>query len=115
MAPTIIFLLVNTICIIVFVSIGIYAWNKETPMWFYSGSEEKIEKETFTDIKAYNHRNGVMWIVYGIAYLIPIVLQSLLNEVTFLIVFLFISVGGFIMMIIYYQYIYKKYTQKTSL
>lgn len=35
-------------------------------MWFWSG---KTVKETeISDITAYNHANGIMWIVYSIIY-----------------------------------------------
>ena len=46
-------------CSALLTGIGIYAWNRKKPMWFWSG---KTVKETeISDITAYNHANGIMW------------------------------------------------------
>lgn len=44
-------MLIIGFCSAVFIGIGIYAIRKKTPMWFYTGSEEEIDKETFYDVK----------------------------------------------------------------
>lgn len=41
-----------------FTGIGIYAWNRKKPMWFWSGT---VVKEELSDAAAYNHANGVIW------------------------------------------------------
>ena len=33
-------------------------------MWFWSGSS--VKENEISDIRAYNHANGVMWIVYSL-------------------------------------------------
>ena len=58
-------------CSSIFFAIGIYAWRKKEPMWFFSGSEEEIKAEHFHDIEEYNHKNGMMWGMYAIFSAIP--------------------------------------------
>ena len=41
----------------------IYAWRREKPMWFWSGST--VRESEISDISAYNKANGIMWIVYS--------------------------------------------------
>ena len=55
---------------LVFVSIGVYACKRKTPMYFYAGTE--ISESDITDVKAYNRANGIMWGGYGLLYFIPI-------------------------------------------
>ena len=37
--------------------IGIYAWKRKKPMWFWSGST--VRESEITDIPAYNRANGI--------------------------------------------------------
>ena len=48
-------------CSALITGFGIYAWNRKKPMWFWSGSS--VKENEISDIRAYNHANGVMWIV----------------------------------------------------
>ncbi len=49
-------------CALTFTGIGIYAYRRKEPMWFWSGSI--VRKEELTDVQAYNHANGIMWILF---------------------------------------------------
>ena len=51
-------------CAAAFTGIGIYAYRREEPMFFWSGST--VKRQEITDVEAYNHANGIMWIVYSI-------------------------------------------------
>ena len=46
---------------LVFTVIGIYAYRRNEPMWFWSGST--VRREELSDVKGYNHANGIMWVV----------------------------------------------------
>ena len=46
-----------------FTGIGIYAWKREKPMWFWSGST--VSEEEISDVPAYNRANGIMWLVFA--------------------------------------------------
>lgn len=43
---------------IIFVLIGVYAYQRKSPMYFYAGSD--IDASEITDVKAYNRANGIM-------------------------------------------------------
>lgn len=43
--------------------IGIYAWRRKQPMWFWSGSTVKASE--ISDIPAYNRANGIMWLAFS--------------------------------------------------
>ena len=45
--------------------LGIMAWRRKKPMWFWSGS---TVKEEISDIRAYNRANGIMWITFSHLY-----------------------------------------------
>ncbi len=62
----------------IFVLIGIYAYQRKSPMYFYA--ESKIYTSEITDVKAYNRANGIMWITYGALYFIPILVHILVPD-----------------------------------
>ena len=59
----IIWLIVMIPCSLLFCGLGIYAWKRKDPMWFYSGTE--VKREEIRDIPAYNRANGIMWLCLG--------------------------------------------------
>ena len=44
--------------------LGIYAWRRKEPMWFWAGST--VRKEQIKDVKAYNRANGILWMAFSI-------------------------------------------------
>ena len=44
---------------LLFTCIGIYAWKRKKPKWFWAG--DTVLKEDITDVHAYNEANGLMW------------------------------------------------------
>ena len=57
------------VCFLVFAGLGVYFCLSKTPANFWSG--EKISPSAISDVKKYNRANGIMWIVYGLLFLIP--------------------------------------------
>ena len=53
----IIWLLIMVPCSALLTGIGIYAWRRKEPMWFWSGSTVKAEE--ISDVRAYNKANGI--------------------------------------------------------
>ena len=53
-------------CAALFTGLGIFAWRRKKPMWFYSGSE--VKPWQIRDIPAYNRANGRMWIVFSLGF-----------------------------------------------
>lgn len=66
MAGKIIMCMVCFGCAILFFAIGVYAKKTAKPMWFWSGVD--VDASTITDVKQYNHDNGVMWQRYSLWY-----------------------------------------------
>ena len=46
-----------------FTGLGIYAFKRKAPMWFWSGSS--VNEEEITDVPAYNRANGIMWLAFS--------------------------------------------------
>ena len=57
---TFIFLLITIPVALAFTILGVYAWRRKKPTWFWSGSE--VKEREISDVKAYNKANGIMWL-----------------------------------------------------
>lgn len=96
--------------VIMFIGIGIYSLKRKTPMHFWSGST--VKPEEISDIYAYNKANGIMWIVYGLSYLLILPLGFVFGEVICTIITIILATFGLVALIICYKLIYKKYKVK---
>lgn len=52
----------------IFISIGIWAFLRKSPMHFWTGST--VMPEVLKDVKAYNRANGIMWCTIGVVHII---------------------------------------------
>ena len=102
----IIWLVVTIPCSLLFTGIGIYAWRREKPMWFWSGSA--VREDEITNVKAYNRENGIMWIGYSVVFWISTVL-GIRNVSTAGIVLTVGCLGGIPILAVAYGRIYRKY------
>ena len=99
------------LCILVplaafFTGIGIFAWTRKKPMWFWSGST--VKESEITDVPAYNRANGIMWICFSLIYWVAAVLGIFNVKVVGVV----IGVGtivGIVALIFVYKAIYNKY------
>ena len=93
-------------CSALLTGIGIYAWNRKKPMWFWSGSS--VKETEISDVTAYNHANGIMWVVYSIIYWIA-TFAGIWNSV--IAVSLIIAGGaiGLPLLVVVYKGIYARY------
>lgn len=93
-------------CSSLLTGIGIYAWNRKKPMWFWAGTA--VREEELADVKAYNHANGIMWTIYSLIYWAA----ALAGRWSSTAALLLIAVGcvpGFPLLAAVYRRIYKKY------
>ncbi len=102
----IVFLGIMMLCGIIFTGIGIFAWRREKPMWFWSGTT--VQEMEIKNIPAYNRANGIMWIVYSIPFWISAVTGSHFEGVSKALVVAACTIGIPIL-IVSYQKIYRKY------
>lgn len=105
-----IFALINLFMSMLFFGIGVFAWNRKDPIWFWAGS--KVDKEDITDVKSYNHENAIMWMVYGTSILITPIFIDIVGIWIFFIIYIVVIMGGAITMMIRYEMIYEKYEVK---
>ena len=89
-----------------FTGLGVFAWKRKKPMWFWSGSE--VKPWQIRDIPAYNRANGWMWIGYSLGFWAAAVL-SLLNVPAAGILVAAWCLGGIPVLILGYNRIYNKY------
>ena len=93
-------------CSALLTGIGIYAWNRKKPMWFWSGSS--VKETEISDVTAYNHANGIMWVVYSIIYWIATFAGSW-NSVTAVSLIIVGCVIGLPLLVVVYKRIYARY------
>ncbi len=91
---------------IFFTGIGVYAWKRKKPMWFWSGST--VREKEIKDIPAYNRANGIMWIVYSLVFWISAFIGFFKPEAAG-ITLLIGCIGGLLALVIAYKKIYQKY------
>ena len=102
----IIWLVIMIPCSLLLTGIGIYAWRRKKPMWFWSGSTVSIDE--ITDVKAYNRENGIMWICYSLPLWISTIM-GFWNISLAGIVLIIGCLGGVPFLVISYNRIYRKY------
>ena len=68
----IIWLIIMVPVSMLFTGIGVYAWKRKKPMWFWSGST--VKESEISNIAAYNRANGIMWLVFSLVMWISTIL-----------------------------------------
>lgn len=86
--------------------IGIYAWNRKKPMWFWSGST--VKESEIKNISAYNRANGLMWIAYSLIFWLS-AFVGLRNGTAAGIIVAAGCIVGIPVLIVVYNHIYAKY------
>ena len=89
-----------------FTGLGIYAWKRKKPMWFWSGST--VSENEISDIRAYNRANGIMWISYSAIYWVSTIL-GVFHTVAAGVVLIAGCLAGTPLLVMAYHMIYKKY------
>ncbi len=98
------------VCALFFLAISIYAFLSKNPINFWAG--EKISVRQVTDVKMYNRANGIMWLIYGMCWLIAAIIGLFSMKVSAVIVMV-LSIGIGVLIIIYMK-IRKQYFRNTN-
>ncbi|MCR5230841.1 MAG: hypothetical protein K6D03_12020 [Solobacterium sp.] len=109
MGSTIVFLFIMIPCSLLFTFLGIYAWNRREPMWFWSGTS--VKSEEISDVPAYNRANGIMWIAFSGIFWLSVIMGFFSPKTAGLVMLAGIPAGG-IMLVFAYSRIYEKYRRK---
>ena len=106
MSGNIVWLIIMIPVSMLFTGIGIAAWKKKKPMWFWSGTT--VKDYEISDIPAYNRANGIMWIVFSLLFWICTILGIFhVKAAGFLLIG--VCIFGIPMLPVVYHKIYKKY------
>ena len=106
MKDNIIWLFIMIPVSLLFTGLGIFAWRREKPMWFWSGST--VKESEISDIPAYNRANGIMWLAFSLLMWISTILGAM-NMKTGGIVLIVGSAISVPALPVVYGMIYRKY------
>ena len=96
---------------LLFTGIGIYAWKRRKPMWFWAGST--VKESEISDTAAYNRANGIMWLAFSLIMWISTVLGVINVKAGEICVIAGISIVGAVQPVVYGN-IYRKYSKKSG-
>lgn len=100
---------------IIMIGIGISQLMSKNPVGFYSG-EKPPNKDDLTDVKAWNKKHGIMWIIYGIVIICSFFIGMLMGDTILSVIPI---CGGIIfpvfIMIGYHTRLRKKYFKNNKL
>ena len=91
---------------VLFTAIGVFAWRREKPMWFWIGPD--IDPASLTDVSAYNRANGKMWLVYSLIFWLSAPV-CLVNDVVGGLLMVILALAGLPVLAAVYKKIYGKY------
>ena len=91
---------------LLFTGIGIYAWRRKKPMWFWSGST--VTESEISDITAYNRANGIMWLAFSLLMWVSTILGNIHRKEGGILLIAACIIGVPILPIVYGR-IYRKY------
>ena len=100
--------LVSTMSVIM---IGIVQYRSKDPVGFWSGKKPP-KKEQITDVKAYNRKHGLMWILLGVGFILCFVHGLLFGRVIAGYLCMIEVIGGILVMIAYHEKLDRMYCKK---
>lgn len=106
-AETIICMVIVAIASAPMIILGIVQYRSKEPVGFWTGKEPP-RMERITDVKAYNQKHGIMWIIYGAGFFLGFALAVPLGEKLALIAAI-LGIGGIFVMIAYHNRLNRKY------
>lgn len=93
---------------LVMVAIGVAQVKSKAPVGFYTG-EKPYEAWQISDVKAWNQKHGLMWVLYGIAIIGTFMISSLIgNETIGGIILIAVIVGALPIMMFYHSYLKRR-------
>ena len=96
---------------LLFTGIGIYAWKRRKPMWFWAGST--VKESEISDTAAYNRANGIMWLAFSLIMWISTVLGVINVKAGGIFLIAGIIIVGPVLPVVYGK-IYRKYSKKSG-
>ena len=93
-------------CCILLSGIGIYAWFRKKPMWFWAASD--VSETELSDVTAYNHATGIMWGIYSLVFRAALI-AGVVSSYAALALIVAGCIVGIPALVVVYRRIYEKY------
>lgn len=110
-AETIFFLIIMLVSMTPIVIIGIVQYKSKNPVGFWSGKKPP-QKEQITDVKAYNRKHGLMWILYGMGCIFCCVCGLPFGDGVSACLCMIEIIGGVFIIIAYHNKLERMYRKK---
>ena len=110
-AETIIVSVILLISAVPIIIIGIVQYRSKEPVGFWSGKKPP-QKEQITDVKAYNHKHGVMWILFGVGFILCFVCGLPFGGLITGYLCMIEVMGGILIMVAYHNKLNRMYYRK---
>ena len=111
MAEKVILFIVLLLCAAPLIILGISQYKSDDPVGFWAGRKPP-KREQITNVKAYNHKHGLMWILYGAGILLCFWSMIFVGLETAMILVLIECFVGIIVMIVYHNKLDRTYVIK---
>lgn len=112
-AETVIMLVILLYSATPLIVIGIVQYRSKKPVDFWSG-EKPPEKEQITDMKAYNQKHGIMWILFGAGLIFSFACGLPFGGEAAALLCIIEVAGGIAGMILYHNRLNRIYRRKTE-
>ena len=110
-AETVIFAVILLISAAPIITIGVVQYRSKDPVGFWSGKKPP-QKEQITDVKAYNQKHGLMWIVFGAGFILCFVCGLFFGGTIAGYLCMVEVIGGIFAMIAYHEKLDRMYYKK---
>lgn len=91
--------------------LGIVQYRSKDPVGFWSGKKPP-EREQITDVRAYNRKHGLMWISYGVGFIVCFVCGLPFGGLIAGYLCMIEAMGGILAMIAYHNKLNRIYYRK---
>ena len=109
MAGTIISGVIFGLVALVMLGIGISQLKSKDPVGFYTG-EKPPEKESLSDVNAWNKKHGTMWVIYGVCLVCSWICSAFIGDSFYSGIPLVVGVlAPIVIMVICHHILVKKY------
>lgn len=108
---TIFGIIVALVCISPILILGIVQYFSKEPVGFWAGKEPP-RKEQVSDVRAYNHKHGLMWILYGAGFLLCFCSGIFLDGSVAAMLAIIECIVGLFLMILYHNKLDRTYLKK---
>ena len=110
-AETVIVSIILLVSIAPIIMIGVVQYRSKDPVGFWSGKKPP-QKEQITDVKAYNRKHGLMWILFGVGFILCFVIGLLFGGAVAGYLCMIEAIGGIFAMIAYHEKLDRMYYKK---